>query len=223
MIIYCASTAMRNKPGRDCAYSNTSSAAGVVPSIFKKPDTCMRSVAGSACSHRTAVLSLTVSRSDVVLLSGTLVISIARGDTHDAMVDDNRVLRVDPHRLSGADQCHLAPRKTNLNLGIFDDPVLAAVRPTGFLYLQFIRLGIRVLKCCSPCRDSSEKGKHRQKKDRFFHGGIYPFRSWISRPDPQPWLLCRSRRRSPVLRDLRWWLLRRDPGENNFGEVLSFS
>jgi len=77
---------------------------------------------------------------------------MSRGHIHDAVVDDDRVIRVDPHRLAGAEQRHLAPIKTNIDLGIFDDLVLAAVGPPKFLYLQIVRLRVRILKCGCKCR-----------------------------------------------------------------------
>jgi hypothetical protein len=95
---------------------------------------------------RKTALSSAMKRSDVFSLSGISGISIARGDVHDAAVDDNRVLRVNLDRLSGAYQRHLAPVETNLDLSIFNDHLLAAVRPPGFLYLQFIRLRVRILQ-----------------------------------------------------------------------------
>ena len=71
----CASTVMRVKPVSDCACCSTSSAAGVFPSIFQRPDTCRRSVAASACSQRTAAPAPFVIQSDVILLSGISVSS----------------------------------------------------------------------------------------------------------------------------------------------------
>ena len=38
---------------------------------------------------------------------------------HDTVGDDNRVPLVDPQPLAGAEQCQLAPIKTNINLGMF--------------------------------------------------------------------------------------------------------
>jgi hypothetical protein len=64
---------------------------------------------------------------------------------HGTVRDDNCVPLVDPQRLAGAEQCHLAPIKTKVDLGMFKHPVLTTVRPPRFLDLKFILLRVRIL------------------------------------------------------------------------------
>jgi hypothetical protein len=120
----------------------------------------------------------------------------SRGHIHDPVVDEHRIHRVDRDRLAGTEQYYSAAVKTNLKLGVINDPVMAVIRSPRLLDLQLIGLRVCILQYCSQASDTrNQESKNQQEKRDFFIGD-----STISSPNgkmPSNKIVAAMARKSP--------------------------